>query len=131
MHITSTKSLQETIIELEKRKIAQQQILVDKYHDTVESLKPSNLIRGAVGKVAHSASARSGILKTVVGVGLGILTKKMFIGKSTSLFQKLVSNAIKIGVAKTAISNTDRVKAYGTAIYNNVFKKKSGNKLTR
>ena len=128
MHITGKKNLEETIIELEKRKIAQHNSLMDQLHITTESLKPKNLIKGAFSRVVHSPDARASLIKTIAGVGIGMLTKKLFIGKSTSLVKKVLGNAVRFGVTKTAINNTGRVRAYGTAIYNNLFRKNANHK---
>ena len=124
MKLNTKKELDEAIIELEKKKAIQYNLLIEQYHQTAEGLRPGNLIRGAFSSIVHSPGAKSGILKTVSGIAFGLLTKKLFMGKSNGLFQKLVGNALKIGVAKTAISNTDKIRAYGSAIYNNLFKKK-------
>lgn len=125
MKLSSKKELDEAIIELEKRKIYQRNLLVDQYHETVDSLKPANLIKGVFSNIAHSPGARSGILKAVAGLGVGMLTKNLFWGKSSSLVKRWLGNALKIGVAKTAVSNSDKIKAYGVAIYHNLFKKKA------
>lgn len=124
MEITTKKDLEEAIIALEKKKVIQHAVMMKHYHQTTDSLKPKNLIKGIFTNIGQSPDAKSGMLKTAVGLGVGILTKKLFLGKSTSLVQKLLGNAVKIGIAKTAISNTDRVKAYASAIYNNLLKKK-------
>ncbi len=128
MKISNKKELDLAIIELEKRKLAQEDILTSQFHGIYESMKPINLIRGLFTKVSDSPDIKSGLLKTITGIAVGIITKKLFIGKTTSLMGKILSNALQLGAAKTAISNTDKVKAYGTAIYNNLFKKKSKHK---
>ncbi|MEO8769936.1 MAG: hypothetical protein ABI402_07620 [Ferruginibacter sp.] len=128
MKISSKKELDERIIELEKKKIYQRELIKDQYQETVESLRPANLIKGVFNDIRHSPAASSGILKTVAGLGIGMLTKNLFWGKSSSLIKRLLGNVLKIGVAKTAVSNGDKIKAYGVAIYNNLFKRKANNK---
>lgn len=128
MKLSSKKDLDEAIIELEKKKIDQRNLIIEQYHETVESLRPANLIKGVFNDIAHSPVARSGILKTVAGLGIGMLTKNLFWGRSSSLIKRWLGNALKIGVAKTAVSNSDKIKAYGVAIYNNLFKRKGRNK---
>src|SRR4051794_18264239 len=122
MKISNKKELDEAILELEKLKVTQYNLLISQYRETAESLKPGNLIRSSVQSIVHSPQARAGIIKTVAGFAIGMLTKKLFFKKSGSFAKKLIGNALKMGVAKTAISNTDKIKAYGTAIYHNLFK---------
>ena len=125
MKISSKKELDEAIIELEKKKIYQRELINEQYHETVESLRPANLIKGVFNDIRHSPMAGSGILKTVAGLGIGMLTKNLLWGKSSSLIKRWLGNALKIGVAKTAVSNADKIKAYGVSIYNNLFKRKT------
>ena len=126
MKITNKQELDEAIIELTKRKAAQKNLLIQQYQQTAESLRPGNLVKHALSDIAHSPSARSGILKTAAGLGIGLLTKNLFWGNSGSFAKRLVGNALKFGVAKTAVSNSDKIKAYATAIYHNLFQKNSG-----
>jgi hypothetical protein len=128
MKISSKKELDEAIIELEKKKVYQRGLIIEQYQETVESLRPANLIKGVFNDITHSSGARSAILKTVAGLGFGMLTKNLLWGNSTSLIKRWLGNALKIGVAKTAVSNADKIKAYGAAIYHSLFKKKGKNK---
>ncbi|MEO5942578.1 MAG: hypothetical protein ABIP30_15215 [Ferruginibacter sp.] len=123
MKITTTEELDLAIIELEKRKVVQQSILLSEFHNTYESLKPINLVKAAFHKVTEPGDARSTILKAVGGIATGLLTKKLLVGKTTSLVGSLLSNALKIGTTKAVYSNSDKIKAYGLAIYHNLFKK--------
>ena len=123
MNIRSKKDLEEAIIELEKRKTIQYGIMLHQYRETAESLKLKNIIKRIFSNITHSPEAKSGLLKAVAGIGFGFLTKKLLWGTSPSFIKKLFGNAVKVGIAKTAISNVDKVKAYGTAIYHNLFRK--------
>ena len=123
MKITTTEELDLAIIELEKRKVVQQSILVSQFHDTYESLKPGNLLKSAFHKITESGDARSTALKAIGGIATGILTKKLLVGKTSSFVGSLLSNALKIGTTKAVYSNSDKIKAYGLAIYHNLFKK--------
>ncbi len=123
MQINNSQDLELAIIEMEKRKVVQQSILVSQFHETYESLKPVNLLKAAFHKATEAGDTRSTILKTVGGIGVGLLTKKLLIGKTTSLIGSLVSNALKLTASNTVYNNTDKLKAYGIAIYNNLFKK--------
>lgn len=125
MKINNKTELDEAIIELTKQKAVQKNLLIQQYNQTTESLRPGNLIKHAFSDIAHSQEARSGIIKTVAGLGIGLLTKNLLWGRSGSVVKRWLGNAIKFGVAKTAVSNSDKIKAYGTAIYHQLFKRKS------
>ncbi len=127
MKISSISDLDKAIIELEKRKVIQESLLRAQFESTKESLKPLNLIKSSFSKITHTPEVRDGVAKTVVGVGLGLLTKNMFLGKAYPLVRSLLNNAVERGVNKSVNTGTDTLKAYGTAIYNNLFKKNKTN----
>ena len=123
MQINNSNELALAIIELEKRKVVQQSILMSQFHDTYESLKPINLIKNAFHKATDGGGAGGTILKAAGGIGVGLLTNKLLLSKSPSIIGKLLSNAVKLTATNTVFKNSDKIKAYGTAIYNNLFKK--------
>lgn len=127
MKIQSIAELDEAIIELEKRKVIQESMLRAQFDATKESLKPLNLIKSSFSKITHTPEVREGVAKTVVGVGLGLLTRNMFLGKAYPLVRSLLGNAVEKGVNKGVNTGAQTMKAYGTAIYNNLFKKKKAN----
>ena len=125
MTINNSKELQAAIVELEKRRVIQESLLKEQFSAVKESLKPVNMIKRTISKITHTPEIRDGVLKTVAGVGLGLLTKNMFIGKAYPVVKSLFGNAVENSVDKTIKTSADTVKAYGTAIYNNLFKKKA------
>ena len=124
MKIESSKDLDLAIEALESRKSLQEQMLSDQFHSTVDYFKPVNLIKHAVKKVANSTDVPGMVLKAASGLGAGLLAKNVLLGKSTSFLGKLAGNAVKVGATNTVLHNTDKITAWGTAIYNNLFKKK-------
>lgn len=124
MTITNSEELEMAIAELERRKVIQESILKSQLQTTGESLKPGNLLKSAWHKITGPGDARSMVLKAAGGVGVGLLTKKLLLDKSTSMIGSLVRNAVKATAANKVIGNADKIKAYGTAIFNNLFKKK-------
>ena len=124
MKIHTAADLDKAIEALEHRKSLQEGMLTDQFHATVEHFKPMNLIKSAFHKVVEPGSTQSTILKTAGGLGAGLLAKKLFLGKSTSLLGKLAANALKIGATNTVLHNSDHISAWGKAIYKNLFKKK-------
>jgi hypothetical protein len=125
MKITNSEELELAIKELEQRSVVQQSILSSQLHATYESLKPMNLIKSAFHKITAPGDTRSTILKAAGGLGAGLLAKKFLIGKSSSMIGSFMSNALKVTAANKVIGNADKIKAYGIAIFNNLFRKKN------
>jgi hypothetical protein len=125
MHIHTSQDLENAIAELERKKVIQEKILTEQFHATVNHFKPGNLIKDAFRKVIEPGDTRSNILKTAGGLGAGLLAKNLIFGKATSIIGKLASNAIKVGATNSVLHNSDKIAAWGSAIYNNLFKKKN------
>lgn len=126
MTINNSKDLQAAIIELEKRKVIQESLLKEHFHVVKESMSPLNIIKRQFSKITHTPEISNGVMKTVAGVGIGLLTKNMFLGKAIPLVKSLMGNAVETSVDKSIKHGADTIKAYGTAIFNNIFGKKKG-----
>lgn len=121
MEIKNSADLKAAIVELENRKVNEKQALVNDFHAITESLKPLNLLKSTFHKVKESQGISGNILKAAVGLGVGLLSKKILISKSTSVVKTLLGSAIKMGVAGLVAKNTDNIKTSGTRFFKNIF----------
>lgn len=124
MKIHTAQDLDHAIEALESRKKLQERMLSEQFHTTVEHYKPKNLIKAAFNKVIEPGSTQSRVLKTAGGLGVGLLAKSLFLGKSTSFLGKIAANALKVSATNTVMHNTNTISAWGKAIYKNFFTKK-------
>lgn len=121
--VTNKEELENAIAQLKIQKAAQKDALSAKFKETYQSFMPMNLIKSAVHKAIEPGELRSTLLKAAGGIGAGLLTKGL-IGKTTaSTAGSFLSKALKAGATTAILKNTDKIKAYGIAIYNNLFKK--------
>lgn len=124
MSINNYQELAVAIEQLELKRKRQEEELVGHFHATVESFKPGNLIKSAVGKLGNPAVIGT-ILKAAGSLGVGILTTKLAGGAAaTSSGRGFISSLLKQSAAKTVFSNIDKIKAYGISAYKNLFGKK-------
>ena len=124
MRINNTLELRMAIEKLEAKKQLQKQELITQFHETAESMKPGNLIKSAMGNIMPS-EVLGNVLKTAGSVGVGLLTGKLMGGVvGVSTCGKLLSNLLNQTSTRTVVNNVDTIKAYGTAIINNLFKSK-------
>lgn len=123
MKINNKSELDNAIRELENRKILQENLLINEFKATRESLRPINLIKESFHNLANNSDMQGGILKAAAGIGVGILAKKIFPGNSLSPIKKLLGGFFKAAAINSTISNADKIKAYGISIYHNLFKK--------
>ena len=123
MKINNTRELELMIEELEAAKKLQQLEVLAQFHVAVDSLRPMNLIKSSLGKIA-SPHLVSSVLKTAGSIGIGLLTNKLAgVGLASSGIKTLMGGVVKQSVTSTLLGNVDKIKAYGTAIYNNFFVK--------
>jgi hypothetical protein len=123
MTINNSTDLQAAIVELEKRRVIQESLLKEHFQVVKESMSPLNIIKKQFSKLTHTPEIRDGVFKTVAGVGIGLLTRNTFLGKTIPLVKSLMGNAVETSVDKSIKHGADTVKAYGTAIFNNLFGK--------
>lgn len=122
MEIKNVIDLDTAIAEMEKKRVIQEAILKSHYHKTVEHYKPKNLIKSAFKNVLDSNETGGKIVKTVGGIGAGLLAKNLIFGAgATTLLGKIASNALKAGATTAVLKNKDKIAAWGISIYKNLF----------
>jgi len=80
MKITTANELDAAILQLEQRRMTEEQALITQFNITYHSLQPINLIKGAIADIAGSEEIRDKVINAAVGVGTGFLTKKSIDG---------------------------------------------------
>ncbi|MGI8584696.1 MAG: hypothetical protein ACR2KX_21110 [Chitinophagaceae bacterium] len=103
--IHKTEDLKSAILELEAKKIVSEEALKKQFHDTVETFKPSNILKNTVSEVSASPQFKHNILNLVLGLGAGYLTKKIAVGRKAGLFARTVGTALQFGVTSLVAKN--------------------------
>ena len=124
MNIEGPVDLKTFIADLEQKKIAQEKMLIDHFNQTFESLKPINMIKNTLHELGGTPDLRSNLLDATLGVGAGLLSKKLMIGSSTSFFRKISATLVEFGIATLVAKNSDKIKTVGKGLINNFFTKK-------
>lgn len=124
MSYNNTAELKAAIEQLEAQKKKQQQDLIQHFHATKESLKPGNIIKSAFGSI-DGAGVLGTAMKTAGAIGASLIAGKIAGGGAAvqggrGLLSLVLKQAAGIGL----VNNKDKIKAYGTAIFNNLFAKK-------
>ena len=124
MNISNKASLDAAIQELESKRKIQEADLIAHFKITRESLNPIRLIKEGFHNFTAMPDFKDGFIKTVAGLGVGILSKKLFIGRSSSIIKRLLAPVLELVVAKTTINNSDKIKSFGASLFSNLFKHK-------
>ena len=113
MKITNARQLKEAIILLEAHEKFQKEVVIEQFHDIYNGLKPANIIRNAFHKMTDSPGIANRIIGTTVGIGAGLLSKKILIGKSTNIFKRVFGTLLELVVANAVAKNADGIKQKG------------------
>ncbi len=121
MEISNVQDLETAIQELEVKQLQQKKAMTTEFKNTVESLKPMNIIKSSFRQINSNQVART-VLKTAGGLGIGLLTNKLAgVTLGASRPKSVVGSLIKSSVSAALLGNADKIKAYGTAIFKNLF----------
>lgn len=124
--ITTSAELELEIERLKKLAEIQKTDLVEGFHATVERYKPANMIRNTISNVVNSPSLASNVIKATVGLGAGLLSKKVLIGSTGNIFKKMLGSIIEVTVGGAVAKNSEAIHAGGIKLFRNLFKSKNG-----
>jgi hypothetical protein len=110
---TSYSRLKDSIQLVKEEQIIKRQLLQEQLSISYESLKPLNLLRGAIRDMSSSPDLGNNVLGSVFGLGTGYLTKKLFVGTSGNLIRKLIGSFIQIGVSNLVAKHPEAIKNFG------------------
>ncbi len=130
MEIKNSEDLKAAILDLEDRRQREKLELVENFHAFTESLTPINLIKSTFNKVKETPGITGTVLKASVGLGVGLLSRKLLLGRSTGFLKKILGSAIEMGVARLVTTKSDTIKSTGGQFFKNIFRsiKKIGKK---
>ncbi len=118
MHIENAASLKAAIAELEQEKMIRERALIDQFNLTYESLKPINMIRDTYNEMVGSSGLRASLIDATLGVGVGILSKRVLMGSSTNFLKKIAGTILELGIANIVSKNSDKIKSAGKGLIN-------------
>lgn len=125
MDIKNSEDLKAAILELEDRKEREKQRLTQNFHELTESLKPINLIKSTYHRVKETPGITGTVLKAGVGLGVGLLSKRLLLGNSPGFLRKIIGSAIQMGVTGMVAKRSDIIKSTGGQFLKKLFHFKS------
>ncbi len=128
-HIKNADDLKAAIEELKERERVKKLEVKHNFHAFTESMKPGNLLRNTFSSASSNPGIVNAVVKAGVGIGVGLLSKKLLIGHSTNIFKKLAGQAVKLGVAGIVAKKSEKIKYAGLKLLTNILGKKKTNKI--
>jgi len=120
--VTHLAELSQAIAELERKEAVQKNEIRESYQLVAENLKPGNLVKNGVRSVL-SGKHNDEMLNMLIGLGTGILSKKVFFGRAKGFLGKTAGTALEWGMAALVSKNAEKLKAKGSEWIDKIFKK--------
>jgi hypothetical protein len=124
--ISSAADLKKAILELELKRMQQEEGLRLQLSKTYQSLRPVNLIRNTLSRITGDSFNHNPLFNASVGVAAVLVTRKLLINKlSGPVFKRLAGGVIEMGVIKAAVTGAQLLKSTGFRILSSLLKKKN------
>ncbi len=127
--VKNSKDLGQAIAELELKAASQRKDIEQTFSSVAENLKPLNLVRNGVRSI-FSPEHREELVNVLFGLGTGVLSRKLLIGKGKGILSKTVGKAMEWGIAGLVSNNAEKIKEKAAALIDKIFRKKSGSNHT-
>ena len=122
--VTLETSLRDAIIKLETQQAEDGKILREHFYQTIDSLKPINLIKNTFKDAVASRELKGDILTTSVGLTAGLISKIVFAGVMKSQLRKLIGTALMFGITNLVARNPEVVRLVGKSFFS-LFKRRT------
>lgn len=94
-YISQSQLLDAKIIALEKNQKKHLEELKFQFDKTYQELRPSKLIYRAINDVKEAPEIKNNLFETLISLAGGLLSKKILVGKSKSVFKNLLGYTIQ------------------------------------
>lgn len=108
--ISTIAELRDEIRLLEGKQKIQVQAMKEQFINVRESLRSVNLLKTTFKEAISSPDLASNLLNAAVGLGAGILSKKMFIGSTHNPIKRLFGTLLEAGIATIITTKGDSIR---------------------
>ncbi len=106
--IANTSELEIAIKRLERKRLLMEEDMKDDFHNILEGLKPTNILKHTLHEVQESVDLKHNLFKVALGLGAGYFSKQLIVGKSAGLVKKALGTALQYGITQfVARKNND------------------------
>lgn len=109
--IASLQHLRERIVLLESRRSKEEAELKQEFLRLQEALRPAKLLKSAAKDLAGSLQLNGSVADLLVSTAGGLLSKKLVVGKSGSVFRNILGSLVELLVAGGLANNADAIRS--------------------
>jgi hypothetical protein len=122
-----TDTLKETIKELQKKQADDLVSLKQAMNSTYENLRPANLFKNIIQDLSSSSELKGNILSSMVGIGSGLVSKKVLVGGSKNLIVNTLGNLVQFTTANFVAKHAPDVKHWAENLVLQYLKNRKNN----
>ena len=115
-----TEALDAAILVLKDRREQELRALKTQFHVVYEGLKPINLIKSTYEEVTTSPEIKGNIIKHILGLASGFLSKKIIVGTSHNPIKNVLGNLIQVAVGNVVSKHSDSIIAGGEELWHKI-----------
>ena len=109
--LNATDELDERILKLQKRKHYELELLREQFHDTLESMKPVNIIKSTFRDIAATPEIKHNLVNNLLGLATGYLSRKIIIGSTHNPIKKIAGALLQFAVTNFVGKKMERREA--------------------
>jgi len=126
-NITTTSELRLAIEKLEAEQFYQGQLLQSQFYDTLEGLKPINLLASTLSDISSLPVFSNSILGPIAGLATGYFSRKLIVGASVNVFRRILGTLVQFGVTNFVSRHPEGVKNLSSYIAQRIFHRNEQN----
>ena len=109
--ISNTSELQARINELKAQSTEEGLALKGTLCEIVENIHPIQLLTQGIKEFVSSTEVKNELFGLSMSMSTGYIAKKLFIGSSNNVFQRMAGNIFGVLVSKNIALNADKIQA--------------------
>ncbi len=117
--------LQQMILERERDHLAHGKLLKGEFQTAYKDLNPASFIVNGIKDAITTPQVKANLKNAAIGLGAGLLVKKVFTERTHNPVSKLFGLAMEIIVANLAAKHGDEIRATGSFVLKKILKKTS------
>jgi hypothetical protein len=115
--INNLEDLENAITELEARRDQEWMALKSKLAETLEDLRPANLLKDAVHELIVSPDIKNSLVDAAIGMSTGFLAKKLVFGQTHNPISRLLGVILETAVSNRVSKHPEGIKFVGKFLY--------------
>lgn len=116
--IQNIKDLKLAIQELEQMRTSQYSLLKEQATETVESIKPINILKHTVASLQKQPVLTADMVNAAIAFVADFVVKKVIVGKSENPLTTLVETVVQIAVANVLEKNNEHMQEFTHHVVN-------------